>query len=79
MTIVGCASTTASNTATQTDNAQGKTVAAETKEKPKDQLICKTEKKLGSNHRTRICRPKDNAHDTAIRNQELMNDLGAGR
>jgi uncharacterized protein YceK len=77
--VTGCSSTTESTAAKPSDNAQKVTTTQVNKEKPKEQLICKTEKKLGSNHRTRICRPKDNAHDTSIRNTELMNSLGAGR
>jgi len=77
MTVVGCTSTADNNTAKQSNTTQTAAIAANSKEKPKDGLVCKMEKKLGSNHRTKICRPKDNEHDTAIRNRQMMEDLGA--
>jgi|GEM_PF-6605715 len=76
MSIVGCASTTDDSTAKQNDTTQTAAIAANTKEKPQDDMICKMEKKLGSNHRTKVCRLKDNEHDTAIRSTQMMDDLG---
>ncbi len=77
MTVVGCASTTENSTAKQNDTPQTAAIAANAKEKPKDEMICKMEKKLGSNQRTKVCRLKDNEHDTSIRNRQMMEDLGA--
>jgi alcohol dehydrogenase YqhD (iron-dependent ADH family) len=58
LTISGCTST-AENSTVKQSNDTNKTVAAkDEKSTPKQDLICKTEKKLGSNMKTKVCRPK---------------------
>jgi len=54
--ITGCGST-ANNTATQT-TATNKTAATAEQDKPKKDMICRSEKALGSNMKTKVCRPK---------------------
>lgn len=72
LTIAGCSST--SDHAT-TQQAKSTNVAST--EKVKSDQVCTVEKVLGSNHKKKICRPKGNAHDAAIRNQEIMTELGS--
>lgn len=54
--ITGCGST-ANSTAKQS-TATNKTAATAEQDKPKKDMICKTEKALGSNMKTKVCRPK---------------------
>lgn len=54
--ITGCGST-ANTTANQT-TATNKTAATAEQDKPKKDMICRTEKALGSNMKTKVCRPK---------------------
>jgi len=77
--LAGCASTEENTAANQANTPKTPAVAANLKEKSKDGMICTMEKKLGSNHRTKVCRLKDNEHDTSIRNNDLMDSLGANR
>jgi hypothetical protein len=56
--ISGCTSTADNSAAKQSNDTNKTTVAKDEKSKPKQDLICKTEKKLGSNMKTKVCRPK---------------------
>ncbi len=75
LTIAGCSSTSDHATTQQAKSTNVATVA--TTEKDKSDQVCTVEKVLGSNHKKKICRPKGNAHDAAIRNQEIMTELGS--
>ncbi|WP_157606041.1 hypothetical protein [Rheinheimera sp. SA_1] len=54
--LTGCGST-ANDTAKQS-SATNKTAATAEQDKPKKDMICRSEKALGSNMKTKVCRPK---------------------
>ncbi|RVU35658.1 hypothetical protein EOE67_12570 [Rheinheimera riviphila] len=56
VSITGCGAT-ANNTTKQTE-ATNKTAATAEADKPKKDMICRSEKALGSNMKTKVCRPK---------------------
>lgn len=55
-TISACGSTT-NKTTTQSAATNTEAVATE-QNKPKKDMICRSEKALGSNMKTKVCRPK---------------------
>ena len=57
LVILTACGSTANKTANQTD-ATNKTAATAEQDKPKKDMICRSEKKLGSNMKTKVCRPK---------------------
>lgn len=55
--MLGACGSTANNNTTTSATTNKEVVAAE-ENKPKKDMICRSEKTLGSNMKTKVCRPK---------------------